>query len=81
LDSYKEYRFQAFYDALSEKYPEIQVIASTIDMTLPGNAGGDYHLYDIPDNFITKFNMWDNYTDQHPILLGKGLSSKAGSIG
>ncbi|CAL5867144.1 uncharacterized protein PFLUO_LOCUS1356 [Penicillium psychrofluorescens] len=71
MDSYTGYRFQAFYDALSKRYPDIQVIASTIDMTLPGNAGGDYHLYDIPDNFITKFNMWDNYTDQHPILLGE----------
>lgn len=81
MDSYTGYRFQAFYDALSKRYPDIQVIASTIDMTLPGNAGGDYHLYDIPDNFITKFNMWDNYTDQHPILLGKGLSNKAGLIG
>jgi alpha-N-arabinofuranosidase len=70
LSSYKSYRFAAFYDAITAKYPDIQVLASTIDMTLPGSAGGDYHLYDIPDNFITKFDMFDSYSDEHPILLG-----------
>ncbi|CEJ57847.1 Putative Alpha-L-arabinofuranosidase A [Penicillium brasilianum] len=71
LSSYTSYRFQAFYDAITKKYPSIQVLASTIDMTLPGNAGGDYHLYDIPDNFITKFGMFDSYSDAHPLLLGE----------
>ncbi|KAJ5999699.1 hypothetical protein N7481_000108 [Penicillium waksmanii] len=71
LDSYKSYRFAAFYDAITEKYPHIQVLASTIDMTLEGNAGGDYHLYDIPDNFVTKFDMFDSYSPDHPILLGE----------
>lgn len=71
MSTYTAYRFAAFYNAITQKYRDIQVLASTIDMTLPGNAGGDYHLYDIPDNFITKFNMWDQYTDQHPILLGE----------
>lgn len=70
LSSYKSYRFAAFYDAITAKYSDIQVLASTIDMTLPGSAGGDYHLYDIPDNFITKFDMFDGYSDEHPILLG-----------
>ncbi|KAJ5157872.1 uncharacterized protein N7482_008972 [Penicillium canariense] len=69
--SYKSYRFAAFYDAITEKYPDIQVIASTLDITLPGNAGGDYHLYDIPDNFVKKFNLFDSYSDEHPILLGE----------
>ncbi|KAI9935036.1 hypothetical protein ASPWEDRAFT_44615 [Aspergillus wentii DTO 134E9] len=71
LESYKSYRFQAFYDAIKKKYPDITVLASTIDMTLPGVAGGDYHLYDEPDNFVTKFNFFDQYTDEHPILLGE----------
>ncbi|KAJ5085108.1 hypothetical protein N7532_009879 [Penicillium argentinense] len=71
LESYKSYRFAAFYDAITEKYPDIQVLASTIDMTLEGKAGGDYHLYDIPDNFITKFDMFDSYSPDHPILLGE----------
>ncbi|KAJ5698819.1 hypothetical protein N7462_000824 [Penicillium macrosclerotiorum] len=71
LSSYESYRFAAFYDAITEKYPDIQVLASTVAMTLPGTAGGDYHLYDIPDNFITKFDMFDSYSTEHPILLGE----------
>ena len=70
LDSYIAYRFDAFYNAITKKYPDIQVLASTIELTLPGSAGGDFHMYDIPDNFVKAFNMWDNYTDTHPILLG-----------
>lgn len=70
LASYKAYRFPAFYKAITAKYPDIQVLASTIDMTIPGTAGGDWHLYDTPDNFITKFDMFDNYSKEHPILLG-----------
>ncbi|KAJ6134708.1 hypothetical protein N7523_001030 [Penicillium sp. IBT 18751x] len=71
LSTYESYRFPAFHKAISAKYPHIQVLASTIDMTLPESAGGDYHMYDIPDNFVTKFDMFDNYTDEHPILLGE----------
>ncbi|KAJ5223143.1 uncharacterized protein N7469_009383 [Penicillium citrinum] len=71
LSSYKSYRFAAFYDAISEKYPDIQVLASTIDMTLEGKAGGDYHLYDTPDNFVKKFDFFDNHSPDHPILLGE----------
>lgn len=73
LSSYKSYRFAAFYDAISEKYPDIQVLASTIDMTLEGKAGGDYHLYDTPDNFVKKFDFFDNHSPDHPILLGMCL--------
>ncbi|CAG7927753.1 unnamed protein product [Penicillium olsonii] len=71
LESYKAYRFEAFYKGIKAKYPDIQVLASTIDMTIPEGAGGDWHLYDTPDNFITKFNMFDNYSKDHPILLGE----------
>ncbi|KAJ5593742.1 hypothetical protein N7537_010646 [Penicillium hordei] len=71
LPTYKSYRFSAFYKAITAKYPDIQVLASTIDMTIPGTAGGDYHLYDTPDNFVSKFDMFDNFTREHPILLGE----------
>ncbi|KAK4861878.1 hypothetical protein LT330_003913 [Penicillium expansum] len=71
LATYKSYRFSAFYKAITAKYPDIQVLASTIDMTIPGTAGGDYHLYDTPDNFVSKFNMFDSFTREHPILLGE----------
>lgn len=71
LPTYKSYRFSAFYKAITAKYPDIQVLASTIDMTIPGTAGGDYHLYDTPDNFVSKFDMFDDFTREHPILLGE----------
>ncbi|KAF7625141.1 putative vacuolar segregation protein [Aspergillus flavus] len=71
LDSYKSYRFQAFYDAIKEKYPDITVLASTVEIDFPGDAGGDYHLYDTPDNFVEKFNFFDQYSPDHPILLGE----------
>lgn len=78
LETYKSYRFAAFNKAITAKYPDIQVLTSTIDMTIPGKAGGDYHLYDVPDNFVSKFDMFDSYTSEHPILLGKSLDISAG---
>ncbi|KAI9037472.1 alpha-L-arabinofuranosidase A [Aspergillus affinis] len=71
LSSYKSYRFQAFYDAIKAKYPDMVVIASTVDMTLPGDAAGDYHLYDVPDNFVTRFNFFDQFDPKHKLLLGE----------
>ncbi|KKK21748.1 alpha-L-arabinofuranosidase A [Aspergillus ochraceoroseus] len=71
LASYQSYRFKAFYDAIKAKYPDIIVLASTIDIDFPGNAGGDYHLYDIPDNFVARFNFFDQYSPDHPVLLGE----------
>lgn len=70
LESYTSYRFQMFRDAIKEKYPDMLILASTIDMTLPGKAGGDYHLYDIPDNFVSRFNFFDQFSPENPILLG-----------
>jgi alpha-N-arabinofuranosidase len=74
LESYTSYRFQTFYDAIKEKYPDITVLASTVELTFPGDAGGDYHLYDTPDNFVSKFNYFDQFSPDHPILLGKLLN-------
>ncbi|KAB8070547.1 glycoside hydrolase superfamily [Aspergillus leporis] len=71
LESYTSYRFQTFYDAIKEKYPDITVLASTVELTFPGDAGGDYHLYDTPDNFVSKFNYFDQFSPDHPILLGE----------
>ncbi|KAI9658774.1 MAG: hypothetical protein M1821_002334 [Bathelium mastoideum] len=72
LESYQDYRFPAFYDAISSAYPNITIIASTIALDpFPGNASGDYHQYTLPDYFVSQFNFFDNYTSQHPILLGE----------
>lgn len=71
LASYTEYRFKAFYDAIKAKYPDMVVLASTVDMEFPGDAGGDYHLYDTPDNLTVRFDLFDQYSPDHPILLGE----------
>lgn len=43
--SYVGWRYMAFYDAISAKYPDIDVMASTVNISLPGSAPGDYHQY------------------------------------
>lgn len=48
LASYNSYRFQMFYDAISAKYPDIEIIASTNVWTYQkGNSAGDYHDYSV----------------------------------
>lgn len=43
--SYVGWRYQAFYDAIGAKYPSIDVVASTVAISLSGSASGDYHQY------------------------------------
>ncbi|KAM7196342.1 alpha-L-arabinofuranosidase 2 [Rhypophila sp. PSN 637] len=78
FDSYKEYRFPAFLKAFTEKYPEIQVIASPSifdDMVIPAPAAGDTHPYWTPDQFIKEgFNRFDQLTKQNLTLIGEAAS-------
>ncbi|KAL9065599.1 MAG: hypothetical protein Q9157_007417 [Trypethelium eluteriae] len=72
LESYQDYRLPAFYDAITSAYPNITIIASTIALDpFPGNSSGDYHQYTRPDFFVSQFNFFDNYTSEHPILIGE----------
>ncbi|KAI1772567.1 glycoside hydrolase family 51 protein [Hypoxylon cercidicola] len=69
-DTFKEYRFPMFLDALNEAYPDIQVISSGsyydgYDIPQPG--GGDYHVYAEPDTLVAEFNKFDNITTPHII--------------
>lgn len=67
-DSYRQYRFPMFYDAIKAKYPNITVIASaaTSDpengtpLDYPKDALGDYHPYREPDEVVEEFNRFDN---------------------
>ncbi|PVI00291.1 glycoside hydrolase family 51 protein, partial [Periconia macrospinosa] len=67
-ESYREYRFQMFYDAIRAKYPNIQVIASAASsdrspdapLEFPEDALGDYHPYRQPDELVEEFNRFDN---------------------
>ena len=80
LTSYQTYRFQMFYDAISKAYPNINVIASTIDLTLPGNADGDYHEYALPDQLVAQFNLFDNQNNGvHKTLVGE-IAVKDGNM-
>lgn len=71
-DSYAEYRFPSFQEAILAKYPDITVIFSgaTTDNFPdnhypPENAAGDYHPYREPDALIAEFNRFDNESLRH----------------
>ncbi|GAB7364925.1 hypothetical protein MBLNU230_g5713t1 [Neophaeotheca triangularis] len=80
LESYNEYRFPMFYDAIKAVYPEMVIIASTVQTfpTRPNdNSAGDYHQYTRPDMFVEQFGFFDNYTTQHPIIVGEYATTNA----
>jgi len=69
--SYSAYRFSAFYDAVKAKYPDVTIIASTSGMSLPGNAGQDYHVYNRPDLLANQFDYFDHFSRSHKTLIGE----------
>ena len=71
--SYIAYRFKAYYDAISAKYPHIIVISSLGDTRAEmGNSATDFHEYDRPDQYVSQFNYWDNtVTREHLTLIGE----------
>ncbi|ERF72007.1 hypothetical protein EPUS_09374 [Endocarpon pusillum Z07020] len=71
LPSYQGYRFAAFYNAIKERYPDMNVLASTVDITLSEDAIGDYHTYSNPDALIFQFNQFDHGTSEHKTLVSE----------
>lgn len=71
--SYIAYRFKAYYDAISAKYPEIIIISSTGDtLEQMGNSATDFHEYTRPDQFVSQFGYWDNLANrEHLTLIGE----------
>ncbi|KAI7970260.1 hypothetical protein EIK77_000262 [Talaromyces pinophilus] len=63
LETYIAYRFQAYYDAITAKYPHMTVMESLTGMPGPAAAASDYHQYSTPDGFVSQFN----YFDQMPV--------------
>lgn len=48
MDSYNAYRFRMFYDAISEAYPDLIILSSTVELNpIPGDAALDYHDYGV----------------------------------
>lgn len=71
--SYESYRFQAFKDAINEKYPDIFVFASTTDYQFAEteDAGEDYHEYTRPDYFVGQFGLFDHFTTNYKTMIGE----------
>lgn len=71
-DSYMEYRFPMFMEAILEVYPEMNIISSgaTTDgegWDIPAPGIGDYHPYRKPDDFLDEFDLFDNEAIPHVI--------------
>jgi alpha-L-arabinofuranosidase len=75
--SYSAYRFAAFYDAVHAKYPNLTVIASTSGMSLPGNAGQDFHVYNRPNLLAGQFDFFDHWSRSHKTLIGRQITTQA----
>ncbi|RAL06952.1 glycoside hydrolase, partial [Aspergillus homomorphus CBS 101889] len=74
-------RFTAIYDAIHAQYPELTIIASTtssscLPSTLPAGVITDIHHYLSPDAFVALFDEFDNWSRDHPILVGEYASTK-----
>lgn len=68
--TYQE-RFTAFYNAVSTAYPNLTIIASTTLVDLPDGAIGDYHDYNIPDIFVSEYNLFDQQTVPNKTFIGE----------
>ena len=69
--SYEDYRFNAFYTAISQAYPAVNIISTGNDFQLPPDVIFDYHIYDIPDQLADRFNMFNTSNSTNPTLLGE----------
>jgi alpha-N-arabinofuranosidase len=70
-NSYKEYRFPLFMEAINKAYPDITVIASGASSDghdVPAPAIGDYHPYRTPNALVDEFDRFDN---DFPHIVGE----------
>lgn len=75
-DTYGAYRFEMFYHAIKDAYPNMTIISSYYDVDEstgepPFGATGDFHEYAIPVQMSSQFGYFDNYTRGHPLFLGE----------
>ncbi|KDR85498.1 hypothetical protein GALMADRAFT_132190 [Galerina marginata CBS 339.88] len=61
--SYAAYRWKAFVDAISTKFPKMQFLATTLPSTAltPAYTKIDFHQYNSPSWFTTNAFMFDSY--------------------
>ncbi|KAJ4004051.1 hypothetical protein NW752_010871 [Fusarium irregulare] len=82
-NSYKEYRFPMFLEAINKAHPDLTVISSGASIDPVGNkdAGfdipapgiGDYHPYREPDVLVEEFDLFDNNKYGH--IIGEVAST------
>jgi len=70
VSSYTSYRFPAFYNAIKARYPNITIIASYTP-TVPAGAMGDYHIYDRPDELVSRYHQSDGASALTPAMVGE----------
>ncbi|KAK9797652.1 putative non-reducing end alpha-L-arabinofuranosidase [Seiridium cardinale] len=74
-ETYQEYRFPMFLEAINAAYPDIQVISSGSvydGYNIPAPADGDYHIYGTPDDMVDQFDLFDNVSIPH--LIGEAAA-------
>ncbi|KAI0105807.1 glycoside hydrolase family 51 protein [Daldinia grandis] len=81
-DTFKEYRFPLFLEAINKAYSDIQVISSGsvydgYDIPVPG--AGDYHVYAEPDTLVAEFSKFDNVKQPHIIGEMAAIHPNGGS--
>ncbi|KAL2019360.1 hypothetical protein VTK56DRAFT_9740 [Thermocarpiscus australiensis] len=68
-ESYQEYRFPMFLEAINARYPDIQVISSGSVFDgyedIPAPGAGDYHIYGTPDDMVDQFDLFDQTNVTH----------------
>ncbi|KAI1473421.1 glycoside hydrolase family 51 protein [Daldinia eschscholtzii] len=81
-DTFKEYRFPLFLEAINKAYPDIQVISSGSvydGYDIPAPGAGDYHVYAEPDTLVAEFSKFDNVKQPHIIGEMAAIHPNGGS--
>lgn len=69
--SYDDYRYPMFYDAIKAKYPHVTTIATTSVSTRPVEVI-DEHYYNSPDFFVSQAGRYDGYDRNGPkVFVGE----------
>jgi alpha-N-arabinofuranosidase len=72
LETYVDYRFEMFFNAIRSAYPNVTIIASTLNAGAAiSDSAGDFHLYTRPDTFVKSFGQFDQRTSEHLVLVGE----------
>ena len=59
LPTYSAYRWEDYANAIQAAYPNLNIMASTLNVTRTASELGDYHQYTIPDVFVQDYDFFD----------------------